>query len=78
MKEFYEDYKMDGKNWENNQLDTFLEAMIAYTEDVDGYYIIAHPPQEKYLVDVPMWLVNLMQLCAGLKLQGKKVSLIAL
>lgn len=52
-----------------------IEKVIEATEkfDIDGFYIIAHPPQDKYLVDVPMWLINLMQLCGGLKLQGKKV-----
>lgn len=52
-----------------------IEKIIEATEkfDVDGYYIIAHPPEDKYLVDTPMWLINLLQLCAGLKLQGKKV-----
>ncbi|AYD21243.1 hypothetical protein [Clostridioides difficile] len=52
-----------------------VEKIIEATEklDVDGYYIIAHPPQDKYLVDVPMWLINLTQLCAGLKLQSRKV-----
>lgn len=52
-----------------------IEKIIEATEklDVDGYYIIAQPPQEKYLVDTPMWLINLIQLCAGLKLQGRKV-----
>ena len=41
--------------------------------DVDGYYIIAHPPKGQYLVDTPMWLSNLMQICAALKLHGKYV-----
>lgn len=52
-----------------------IERIIEATEklDVDGYYIIAQPPQDKYLVDAPMWLINLTQLCAGLKLQGRKV-----
>lgn len=52
-----------------------VEKIIEETEklDVDGYYVIAQPPQDKYLVDTPMWLINLMQLCAGLKLQGRKV-----
>lgn len=52
-----------------------IEKIIEATEklDVDGYYIIAHPPQDAYLVDTPMWLVNLIQLCAGLKLQDRKV-----
>lgn len=54
-----------------------VEKIIEETEafDVDGYYIIAHPPQDKYLVDIPMWLTNLMQICAGLKLQYKEVIL---
>lgn len=52
-----------------------VEKIIELTEkmDVDGYYIVAHPPQDKYLIDTPMWLINMMQLCAGLKLQGRKV-----
>lgn len=52
-----------------------IERVIETVEefDVNGCYIIAHPPQDKYLVDNPMWMVNLLQLCAGLKLQGKKV-----
>lgn len=52
-----------------------IEKLLEVTEkfDVDGYYIIATPPQEKYLVDTPIWLSNLLQLCAGLKLQNKKV-----
>ncbi len=52
-----------------------IEKVIKIAEkyDVDGYYIIASPPREKYLVDEPIWLVNLMQLCGGLKLQEKKV-----
>lgn len=52
-----------------------VEKIIEVTEkiDVDGYYIIAHPPQGAYLVDTPMWLINLLQLCAGLKLQDRKV-----
>lgn len=62
--------------------DTFLlqkedeiEELIAEIEkfDVEGYYIIAHPPKAQYLVDTPMWLSNLMQICAALKLYGKKV-----
>jgi hypothetical protein len=52
-----------------------VEKIIEATEkfDVDGYYIIAHSPQDNYLVDKPMWLINILQLCAGLKLQKKKV-----
>lgn len=57
------------------QKEEVIEKIIEATEkfDVDGYYIIAHPPQDAYLVDKPMWLINILQLCAGLKLQEKKV-----
>ena len=41
--------------------------------DVDGFYIVAYQPQKKYLVDTPMWLSNLLQVCAAIKLSGKKV-----
>lgn len=52
-----------------------IEKIIAEAIDfdVDGYYIIAHPPKDQYLVDTPMWLSNLMQICAALKLHGKRV-----
>lgn len=52
-----------------------IERLIAEIEtlDVEGYYIIAYPPKNQYLVDTPMWLSNLMQICASLKLYGKKV-----
>ena len=39
LKEYYMEFKKNGKNWENNNLDSFLEALLAYAEDVDGYYI---------------------------------------
>ena len=41
--------------------------------DVDGVYIIAQPPKGQYLVDTPMWLSNLMQICAAIKLFGMTV-----
>lgn len=41
--------------------------------DVLGVYLIAEPPTGSYLVDDPLWLTNLLDLCAGLKLEGKEV-----
>lgn len=38
LQKLYNDFKMNKSNWENSDLDTFLEALIAYTEDVDGFY----------------------------------------
>ena len=41
--------------------------------DVDGFYIIAEALEKKYLVDNPMWLSNILHICATLKVTGKKV-----
>lgn len=43
------------------------------TWPVDGFYILAEHPNDLYYVDDPVWLVNLLDLCAGLKLQSKFV-----
>jgi len=58
-----------------SQREDYIEQLIdtAGKLDVDGFYIIAEPPAKQYLVENPLWLSNLMQLCAGLKLQNKKV-----
>ena len=57
------------------QKEDIIEKIIDLTQqyDVDGYYIIAEPANGQYLVDNPLWLSNLLQLCAGLKLQEKEV-----
>lgn len=52
-----------------------IESIISRTAewDVSGYYVVAEHPNNQYLVDDPLWLANLLILCSGLKLQGKKV-----
>lgn len=57
------------------QKETEIERIIEEIEkyEVDGFYIVAYQPQKKYLVDTPMWLSNLLQICAAIKLSGKKV-----
>lgn len=59
----------------NNQVEEVIETLIDVfiKFDVDGFYIVAEPPEERYLVDSPLWLSNLMQICAALKLADKKV-----
>ncbi|MEA4835821.1 MAG: hypothetical protein VB133_11870 [Anaeromusa sp.] len=52
-------------------IEQIIETSIKW--DVDGYYIIAEPYNGQYLVDNPVWISNLMQLCAGLKLQNREV-----
>ena len=41
--------------------------------DVQGFYIIAETPDKQYLVNNPIWLSNVFQICASIKLAGKKV-----
>jgi len=33
-----DDLKLRPENYENTDLDSFLDAMISYTEDIQGYY----------------------------------------
>lgn len=41
--------------------------------NVDGVYIVCEHPNNDYLTDQPVWLLNYMLLTAGLKRAGKKV-----
>ena len=34
----YQDYKENKSEWENIELEDFLEALARYLRDVDGYY----------------------------------------
>ncbi len=38
LQEFKTDLEQNRSDWENQTLEDFLEAMIAYTKDVQGYY----------------------------------------
>lgn len=38
LKEFKQDFHENNNSWENKTLEDFLESMISYTEDVQGYY----------------------------------------
>ena len=42
-KELLENYRNQGENWENNTLETFLEALSTCTEEIDGFYQNNHP-----------------------------------
>ena len=56
FKEFVEllliDYKENNDNWENNRLDSFLEAMHAFAGDLDGYYKNNQPAYDS---EKPSW-----------------------
>jgi len=38
IRSLLEDLRRHPASWENNTLESFLEAMAAWTEDIDGYY----------------------------------------
>ena len=55
--------------------ESIIEEILFQIEkfDIKGFYIIAETPNRQYLVEEPLWLSNITQLCAGLKLDGRKV-----
>jgi hypothetical protein len=53
-----------------------IHLVLEYLEewDVDGVYLVIEPPaNSNYLVQDPIWLLNLLDLSSGIKLQKKKV-----
>ncbi|MEO9532853.1 MAG: hypothetical protein ABJG68_14980 [Crocinitomicaceae bacterium] len=51
-KELLENYRTQGEKWENNTLETFLEALSTYSEEIDGYYRNLHPERNH---EEPSW-----------------------
>lgn len=50
--ELSQDYRNNPDTWENNDLGSYLEALAAWVDDMDGYYInTGQPVPEK-----PTWL----------------------
>lgn len=52
-------------------IEPVLQAILDM--DVDGYYVIAEALERKYLIENPMWLSNVLHICATLKIAGRKV-----
>lgn len=52
-------------------IEPILQEILEW--NVDGFYVIAEALERKYLIDNPMWLSNVLQICATLKIAGKKV-----
>ena len=48
------DYLKNQNDWENQTIDKFLEAMSAYTNDIQGYY---DNTQQNVNADIPSWKV---------------------
>jgi hypothetical protein len=56
-----------------DQIHEILEA--ARTWKVDGVYLVCEHPNTDYLVIDPIWMANVLEITAGLRLQKKKVIL---
>jgi hypothetical protein len=54
LKLLLEDYKIRSKEWENNRLDLFLEAMQVYSKGIEGYYKNTAPEID---ADIPSWKI---------------------
>lgn len=56
---------------DEDQIASLLERAARW--NVDGYYLVCEHPNGNYLVDDPSWLANVLDLTAGLRLQGASV-----
>jgi hypothetical protein len=54
-----------------DQIHDLIES--AKNWSASAVYLICEPPKDQYLVDNPVWLTNIVDLIAGLRLSGKKV-----
>jgi hypothetical protein len=57
-----EDYKANGKEWENADVGSFLEALAAYSKDIGGYY---KNTNQQVDTSVPSWRVFAEMLCGA-------------
>jgi hypothetical protein len=57
------------------RMETQVEHLLEHAENfkADSYYLVVQHPRGNYLVDDPAWLSNLVDIVAGLKLNGGKV-----
>jgi len=55
--------------------DTQIESIVQSVSqwNVDGVYIVCEHPGRYYLVDIPIWIANMLSLVAGIKRAGKEV-----
>lgn len=61
----------DSTACDQDQIATLLDYASKWNPD--GYYIVCEHPKGEYLVENPIWLANILDLTAGLKMLGAKV-----
>ncbi|HLP46439.1 MAG TPA: hypothetical protein VK469_10850 [Candidatus Kapabacteria bacterium] len=54
-----------------DQIHEILEHVGSW--NVAGFYVVAQHPKGQYMVEDALWVTNLLDLCAGLKIINKKV-----
>jgi hypothetical protein len=59
---FADDFKHNSAQWKNVDLPSFLEALIAYTDDIAGYY---RNMQIQVDVEKPSWRLFADLLCGA-------------
>ncbi len=54
-----------------------ISALLEWAESnsLKAYYVVCEHPDGQYLVEDPIWVANVLDLCAGLKLLGARVML---
>ena len=57
-----EDYKANGKEWENADAGSFLEALAAYSKHIGAYY---KNTNQQVDASVPSWRVFAEMLCGA-------------
>ncbi len=48
----FKDFKINGRSWENKDLISYLEALRAYSRDIEGYYQNMNIPFD---IENPSW-----------------------
>lgn len=59
LRDLKKDYLKNSSSWENKDIETFLEAMASWVEDMDGFYInqglpVPEKPDWKVFADILM------------------------
>jgi hypothetical protein len=56
LRQFRTDLNSKPEDWENKNLDDFLEAMTRYAEDIQGYYDNCQKEIGEHInADIPTW-----------------------
>lgn len=61
LNELHQEHRDSPQAWENNTLERFLEALAAWTEDMDGFYV----NQKQKVPEHPEWKTFAQMLVAA-------------